>query len=66
LVPTVGAWRGNDLTWRFPLIVEALVALRSRSVIIDGEAVACNKDGMPDFDRLRYRRDDANQQAWCL
>jgi hypothetical protein len=27
---------------------------------------ACNKDGMPDFDRLRYRRDDANQQAWCL
>ena len=32
---------GNDLTYRFPLIVEALTSLRSRSCIIDGEAVAC-------------------------
>jgi ATP-dependent DNA ligase len=31
---------GNDLTRRFPLIVEALERLRSRSCIIDGEAVA--------------------------
>ena len=29
---------GNDLTERFPLIVEALARLRSRSCIIDGEA----------------------------
>jgi ATP-dependent DNA ligase len=33
---------GNDLTRRFPLIVEALARLRSRSRIIDGEAVACD------------------------
>ena len=33
---------GNDLTDRFPLIVEALAGLRSRSVILDGEAVACD------------------------
>jgi ATP-dependent DNA ligase len=32
---------GNDLTYRFPLIVEAIAKLRSRSCIIDGEAVAC-------------------------
>jgi hypothetical protein len=32
---------GNDLTDRFPLIVEALNKLRPRSCIIDGEAVAC-------------------------
>jgi bifunctional non-homologous end joining protein LigD len=32
---------GNDLTRRFPLIVDALARLRSRSCIIDGEAVAC-------------------------
>jgi bifunctional non-homologous end joining protein LigD len=31
---------GNDLTRRFPLIVDALARLRSRSCIIDGEAVA--------------------------
>jgi ATP dependent DNA ligase-like protein len=36
---------GNDLTYRFPLIVEALGRLRSRSCIIDGEAVACDDDG---------------------
>jgi len=29
---------GNDLTWRFPLIVQALASLRSRSCVIDGEA----------------------------
>jgi bifunctional non-homologous end joining protein LigD len=51
---------GNDLTYRFPLIVEALARLRSRSCIIDGEAVACDDNGMPSFDRIRYRRNDGN------
>ena len=35
---------GNDLTGRFPLIVEAITALRSRSVILDGEAVALDDE----------------------
>jgi bifunctional non-homologous end joining protein LigD len=51
---------GNDLTYRFPLVVEALARLRSRSCIIDGEAVCCDEDGMPSFDRIRYRRHDAS------
>jgi bifunctional non-homologous end joining protein LigD len=51
---------GNDLTYRFPLIVESLARLRSRSCIIDGEAVACDDNGMPSFDRIRYRRHDAS------
>jgi bifunctional non-homologous end joining protein LigD len=50
---------GNDLTYRFPLICEALLQLRSRSCIIDGEAVSCGADGIASFNRIRYRRHDA-------
>jgi bifunctional non-homologous end joining protein LigD len=49
---------GHDWTARFPLIVAAAGGLKSRSCLIDGEAVACDGDGMPCFDRLRYRRQD--------
>src|SRR5271165_5916436 len=49
---------GNDLTKRFPLIVESLARLRPRSCVIDGEAVACGDDGIASFDRIRYRRHD--------
>ena len=51
---------GNDLTDRFPLIVEALSGLRACSVILDGEAVACDDNGMSNFDRLRHRHHDAS------
>jgi bifunctional non-homologous end joining protein LigD len=49
---------GYDWSGRFPLIAEAAGALQVRSFLIDGEAVACDQDGMPSFDRLRYRRGD--------
>jgi ATP-dependent DNA ligase len=51
---------GNSLTERFPLIVEALLRLRSRSCIIDGEAVCCDDKGVPSFNRIRYRRHDGS------
>jgi len=47
---------GNDLTRRFPLIVETLARLRSRSCMIDGEAVACDDNGVASFDLIRYHR----------
>ena len=32
--------------------------LRSRSCIIDGEAVACDDNGVASFNRVRYRHHD--------
>jgi bifunctional non-homologous end joining protein LigD len=49
---------GKDLTYRFPLIVETLARLRSRSCIIDGEAVACDDNGVALFNRVRHRHHD--------
>jgi len=49
---------GHDWTSRFPLIVQAVDALRLRSCLIDGEAVCCDDDGLPVFRKLRQRRDD--------
>src|SRR5262249_8400311 len=49
---------GIDWSARFPLIFEAAGALQVRSFLLDGEAVACDGDGMPGFDRLRDGRQD--------
>ena len=57
---------GNVLTYRFPLIVEAVAKLRSQSCIIDGEAVVCGDDGIASFDRIRYRRHDADVFIWAF
>jgi ATP-dependent DNA ligase len=48
---------GNDVSQRFPLIVEAMALLPSCT--IDGEAVVCDDSGVPSFDLLRRgQRDD--------
>ena len=57
---------GNDLTKRFPLIIEALTCLRSQSCILDGEAVACGDDGIASFERIRHRRHDADVFMWAF
>jgi bifunctional non-homologous end joining protein LigD len=51
---------GNDLTDRFPLIVQAVAKLRSHSCIIDGEAVACGPDGIACFELIRRWDTDAS------
>jgi ATP-dependent DNA ligase len=51
---------GHDWSDRYPLIAAAVGTLRVRSCLIDGEAVACDGDGLPAFDRLRYRHADGS------
>src|SRR6516162_8482840 len=46
---------GHDWAPRYPLIVEAVVRLKVRSGLIDGEAVACDENGLAVFERLRLK-----------
>src|SRR5262245_24293341 len=46
---------GIDWSGRFPLIVQAVGALRARSCLIDGEAIAYDDDGLASFELLRGR-----------
>jgi bifunctional non-homologous end joining protein LigD len=48
---------GHDWAPRYPLIVEAVNRLRVRSCLIDGEAVACDDNGIAVFERLRRKRE---------
>jgi bifunctional non-homologous end joining protein LigD len=47
---------GNDLTYRYPLIVKAMSRLPPCT--IDGEAIACDETGVPSFELLRRRLRD--------
>jgi ATP-dependent DNA ligase len=57
---------GNDLTHRFPLIVDALSRLRSRSCIIDGEAVACDDNGVACVGRAGSREPSCEHSPEAL
>jgi bifunctional non-homologous end joining protein LigD len=48
----------NGYNWatRYPLIIQAVSALKVRSCLIDGEAVACDDRGLAVFEWLRRKR----------
>lgn len=50
---------GHDWASRYPTIVKAVLSLKVKSILLDGEAVICNKKGIADFDRQHSRVDDA-------
>jgi len=41
--------KGNDFTDHFPLIAMAVKSLPTRTCVIDGEAIVCNKNGLVVF-----------------
>jgi bifunctional non-homologous end joining protein LigD len=57
---------GNDLTKRFPLIVETIARLRPHSCTIDGEAVACGADGIASFELIRRWNTDQGVFMWAF
>src|SRR6266576_3815871 len=57
---------GHDWTDRYPLIAESALRHRTRSFVIDGEAVLLGVDGISDFDGLHSRRHDAEVQFYAF
>ena len=58
--------RGYDWTNRFRLIADAVASLRCRSCHIDGEAVACDDQGAPDFNLLVRNRRYGSAQLYAF
>src|SRR5262245_46588515 len=46
---------GHDFTDRFPSIAQLLHELPAKAAVLDGEVVASNTDGSPNFARLHVR-----------
>ena len=63
---------GNDCGWTFPALQIAahFASLRDlrgvKSAVIDGELVACNGDGLPDFYALHFRRHGHALCVWAF
>jgi bifunctional non-homologous end joining protein LigD len=51
---------GNDFTKRFPVATAAVAALPGRSCLIDGEAIACDDNGLAVFELIRRFRNHAS------
>jgi bifunctional non-homologous end joining protein LigD len=58
--------RGHDWTRRFSLIANAVSGLRCHSCLIDGEAVACDNQGIPDFTLLIRNRRYSSAQLYAF
>jgi bifunctional non-homologous end joining protein LigD len=58
---------GHDHSSRFRWMVDALACLKGmHSLVIDGELVACDGDGRPDFYRLHFHRHDRAVCVWAF
>ncbi len=53
--PVLRYRRGQDVTARFPEIAGALASLPYESIVLDGEVVVLDEEGLPSFQRLQQR-----------
>ena len=58
---------GHNHSSRVRWIIDALACLKGvRSLVIDGELVACDGDGVPDFYRLHFHRRNCGLCVWAF
>ena len=58
---------GHDRSSRVRWMVDALACLKGvRSLVIDGELVACDDKGLPNFYRLHFHRHDRGLCVWAF
>jgi bifunctional non-homologous end joining protein LigD len=57
---------GHDLTSTIPTVASAVAALEATTVILDGELVATNGEGVPDFRALQRRSADTPLAVWVF
>jgi ATP-dependent DNA ligase len=57
---------GHDFTARFPLAAAAVAALPARSFLIDGEAIACDDNGLAVFEMIRHHHHEVELCAFDL
>ena len=55
----------RDYTKKYPPVAEALKKLQ-HEVVLDGEVVVFNKDGLPDFDALQLYNGHEHPIAYCI
>jgi bifunctional non-homologous end joining protein LigD len=58
--------RGHDYTSRLPAIARGLASLTPHSLIIDGELVALDERGLPDFRALHFNWLDRPLCVWAF
>ena len=60
------ARNGHDFSGRFPLILAAVAALPAQSCVLDGEAIACDENGLSVFEMIRWRQHEPRSDALCF
>ena len=58
--------RRNSLNERFPELRDIAELIKAKTAVIDGEIVALNEDGLPQFDGLRSRRRKCCVVLYCF
>ena len=54
-----------DYTHKYPLVAKAIAALQ-RDVVLDGEVIVFNEDGLPDFDALQKYDGHDSPISYCV